>query len=74
MLNEVTLAPDFSISAIAEHTDGLSGSDLKELCRNAAMGPVREYVRKAGGSAAVLKLGQEKVSLSFHLAAAPVLS
>jgi SpoVK/Ycf46/Vps4 family AAA+-type ATPase len=25
---------------------GMSGSDIKEACRDAAMGPVREYIRK----------------------------
>lgn len=50
MLSDTTLADDFDMSALVRKTDGLSGSDLKELCRNAAMVPVREYVRKHGES------------------------
>ncbi|ETW82235.1 AAA family ATPase, CDC48 subfamily [Heterobasidion irregulare TC 32-1] len=58
MLKDVSLAPDFPIRMLAESAEGLSGSDLRELCRNAAMVPVREYVRQAGGNAALLAQGQ----------------
>ncbi|KAG9103811.1 hypothetical protein FRC06_007788 [Ceratobasidium sp. 370] len=50
MLKSANLAPDFSIRELARRTDGLSGSDLKEACRNAAMVPVREYMKLNGGS------------------------
>ncbi|OSC98011.1 ATPase [Trametes coccinea BRFM310] len=49
MLKDISLAPGFSIRALAEQAEGLSGSDLKELCRNAAMRPMREFMRDAGG-------------------------
>ncbi|KAL7423000.1 mitochondrial dynamin GTPase Msp1 [Cryptotrichosporon argae] len=48
MLAHTKLAPDCSIEALARRTDGLSGSDLKETCRNAAMAPVRELMREKG--------------------------
>ena len=49
MLNITPLAPDFSIRTLAEKTEDHSGSDLKELCRNAAMRPMREFMQEAGG-------------------------
>lgn len=33
------------IKELAEATEGMSGSDLKELCRNAAVNSTREYIR-----------------------------
>ena len=32
---------------VAKETDGFSGSDLKEMCRDAALLCVREYVNSA---------------------------
>jgi SpoVK/Ycf46/Vps4 family AAA+-type ATPase len=49
MLSHATLAPGFDMEDLARRTDGLSGSDLKETCRNAAMIPVRELMRENGG-------------------------
>jgi len=61
MLRDIPLAPNFPMRHLAEYAQGKSGSDLKELCRNAAMVPVRELVRKANGDVAVLARGQEEV-------------
>lgn len=46
--------PNFSLAYIAEVTAGMSGSDIKEACRDAAMIPMREYIRqhRASGSSA----------------------
>jgi ATPase family AAA domain-containing protein 1 len=43
----------FNIDYIARVTAGMSGSDIKEACRDAAMVPVREYIRehRASGNA-----------------------
>lgn len=36
---------EFDLDKLVRQTDGLSGSDLKELCRDAAMNSMREYIR-----------------------------
>ena len=43
---------NFDIDYLTRVSAGMSGSDIKEACRDAAMGPVREYIRrkKADGS------------------------
>ncbi|KAI0478768.1 AAA-domain-containing protein [Xylariaceae sp. FL0804] len=41
-----TDAQNFNIDYIARVTAGMSGSDIKEACRDAAMIPVREYIRE----------------------------
>ena len=38
--------PTFDIDALARGSEGMSGSDLKEMCREAAMAPVREAIQK----------------------------
>ncbi|KAH8172662.1 ATPase family associated with various cellular activities (AAA) domain-containing protein [Sarocladium implicatum] len=37
---------EFDIDYVANLTAGMSGSDIKEACRDAAMAPVREYMRE----------------------------
>ena len=63
MLSSTPLGPDVSIEVLAKRTDGLSGSDLKEICRNAAMTPVREYMRAKGGNHEEMMKGQQEVGL-----------
>lgn len=36
----------FDLDYLAKVTAGMSGSDIKEACRDAAMAPVREYMRQ----------------------------
>lgn len=48
LLQKASLAPDFSIDRLVAATEGYSGSDIKEMCRNAAMIPLREYLKVHG--------------------------
>ncbi|KAI0048848.1 AAA-domain-containing protein [Auriscalpium vulgare] len=59
MLKDILLEDSFPTRILAERADNLTGSDLKEMCRNAAMAPVREFVRQSGGDPAVLAQGEE---------------
>lgn len=61
MLDGTKLEPDFPWDLLASATDNLSGSDLKELCRNAAMVPVREYLRDHVGQESVMAKAQAEV-------------
>ncbi|RDA85599.1 hypothetical protein CP532_0895 [Ophiocordyceps camponoti-leonardi (nom. inval.)] len=38
-------ARDFDLDYVSQVTAGMSGSDIKEACREAAMAPVREYLK-----------------------------
>lgn len=43
VLKKISLEINFDFQILAQLTEGFSNSDLKELCRNAVMTPVREY-------------------------------
>ncbi|KAI0783450.1 ATPase [Abortiporus biennis] len=59
MLFDTKLEPHFPLQTLAEKTEGYSGSDLKELCRNAAMIPMREFMREAGEHPEVMAKAEE---------------
>lgn len=63
MLEDTTLEPNFPLRHLANRSVGLSGSDLRELCRNAAMLPVREYVRQTATNEEALAKGQLEVRI-----------
>lgn len=65
MLKDTQLAQGFQMASLAEITEGHSGSDLREICRNAAMVPVREYMRSADGNEELLAKGQLEVRPTF---------
>ncbi|KAK9429225.1 P-loop containing nucleoside triphosphate hydrolase protein [Lipomyces doorenjongii] len=45
MLNGTELEPNFDFDGVVAKMAGLSGSDIKEVCRDAAMVPAREHFR-----------------------------
>lgn len=47
LLKDVKVDPSL-IDKVVLITEGLSGAELKEVCRNAAMVPVREYIKGLG--------------------------
>ncbi|KAI9207620.1 AAA-domain-containing protein [Polychytrium aggregatum] len=49
LLKNADVAADFDVQALVPLTAGFSCSDLKELCRNAAMVPIREVLRDLPG-------------------------
>lgn len=51
ILKDTKRDQDFSMDQLARQINGLSGSAIQELCRNAAMRPVREFIREHGMSA-----------------------
>jgi len=65
MLKDTKLEENFNTELLAAQTEGLSGSDLREACRNAAMVPVREYMRSAAHNEDLLAKGQLEVGKSF---------
>lgn len=53
VLGETKTDPEhFNLDYVAKVTAGMSGSDLKEACRDAAMMPMREYIRRHRASGA----------------------
>ncbi|CAH0564705.1 unnamed protein product [Brassicogethes aeneus] len=45
ILQNEPVSPDIDVDVIAQSTDGFSGSDLRELCRNASIYRVRDYLK-----------------------------
>ncbi|GAB4821855.1 hypothetical protein N2152v2_008901 [Parachlorella kessleri] len=52
------LAPDVDVVRLAELTEGYSGSDLRQLCVQAALRPVRELLEREGKAAAAQQAKQ----------------
>lgn len=58
---------NFPIPDIVKATDGYSGSDLRELCRYAAMLPVRELLKQQVNSGGVNMMGVWVVMLDWYV-------
>jgi SpoVK/Ycf46/Vps4 family AAA+-type ATPase len=62
LLAGTPLAEDVKIEVLAENTPSLSGSDLKELCRNAALKGLRDSMTALHTSGANLSSLHAEVS------------
>ena len=47
--------PNFNLDFLVRVTAGMSGSDIKEACRDAAMCPVREYIKQKKASGDLMR-------------------
>ena len=68
MLADVPCVKSFDLDDIVRKTNGYSGSDLRELCRAAAMVPVREALRSRTGQESVAKARSNATDASTNLA------
>lgn len=55
LLKDARLDKTFELGEVVKRSQGMSGSDLKEACRNAAMIPVREYLGSKEGRESMSK-------------------
>lgn len=46
ILKDTKMSESFDLQELVDKTAGMSGSDLTEACRDAAMAPVREYIKE----------------------------
>lgn len=67
LLKDIKLAPDFDMNELVQRTAGCSGSDLKELCRNAAMIPIREYVRSVQKDVSSVEASSELLDIDTQV-------
>lgn len=67
ILENEPVSDDVDIERVAKCTDGFSGSDLRELCRNASVYRVRDYMRNEIRGASSTSDGEE-----FHDALRPI--
>jgi SpoVK/Ycf46/Vps4 family AAA+-type ATPase len=47
ILKEEPVSDNLDISKLARNTEGFSGSDLREMCRNASVYRIRDYIRNS---------------------------
>ena len=47
ILDNEPIAEDVDIAQLAKLSDGFSGSDLQEVCRNASIYRVRDYIKNS---------------------------
>ncbi|KAG0433550.1 hypothetical protein HPB47_019806 [Ixodes persulcatus] len=71
ILKTEALSEDVNFTRIARQTEGFSGSDLRELCRNAALYRVRDLLREEKAREGQQKEGSDDEDI-FHDALRPI--
>uniref|UniRef100_A0A0K8R5Z9 Putative 26s proteasome regulatory subunit n=1 Tax=Ixodes ricinus TaxID=34613 RepID=A0A0K8R5Z9_IXORI len=71
ILKTEALSEDVNLTRIARQTEGFSGSDLRELCRNAALYRVRDLLREEKAREGQQKEGSDDEDI-FHDALRPI--
>jgi len=66
ILEDENVDDDVDLDAIAEQTVNFSGSDLKELCRNASGYRVREFIRSKAGDWRCMSNPSSSNSTEWH--------
>ncbi|KAI9331784.1 P-loop containing nucleoside triphosphate hydrolase protein [Zopfochytrium polystomum] len=70
LISKLNMDPSFDLDQLVARTEGLSGSDLRELCSNAALAPLREALRALAASAAAASGGEKGTAPTAAAAAA----
>jgi transitional endoplasmic reticulum ATPase len=61
---EKPLAEDVNLPSLAEETEGMTGSDIEVICREASMTAIREYIG-AGGQESKLQISKKHFDLAI---------
>ncbi|KAL3274104.1 hypothetical protein HHI36_015520 [Cryptolaemus montrouzieri] len=73
ILENEPISSDLDVGKLANITNGFSGSDLKELCRNASIYRVRDYLRTEAGSSSSVALANPLDEDEYHDALRPII-
>lgn len=66
ILKNEPIADNVEIATIAKHTEGFSGSDLQELCRNASIYRIRDYLYTQYVSKLFVEREREREKVEFN--------
>jgi len=66
-LQEVQLDADVDLNAISNELEGYSGSDITNICRDAAMGPMREVLQERHDLESRRRLLENKPDLTIRM-------